>query len=439
LCSAGGEAHERELAVLTDVRKEGLAMTTDRRTTAAQLRTRLRWLTARVVTVSVLVLGAIGASMPVFAQTTPATAGPVSLGQLFEADTGPDMVKLKPGADTTFKDAVRNAVAAWDDLSPGQCPRPRITLSVPKDDDLFQQALAAARRDVLIALLAPRDANKFAFLLNVEGPASNVEIDASVADTAAPTITVDPPSGTRVKNGQRLTIKVTATEPPTGWQAGVRQIQIEDLDRHTNLEPWNNPVPSPRPCGNAGLEWTIERRYEVPADVPVARLKIKARDYHNPQQELLVEYPTGDWTGTFMWDSTSTHRVTARADIVLNHDGRGNLTGTMAGVHELHAPTSAGCPVTPNRFRISLVGSYTEARSFKVLIRNIEETKITNVCAPGQAGLGFKNIWYPEAFLGTPSPLGDGEILTDGARQYRYGPVGPARETATVTLRPTLN
>ena len=74
-----------------------------------------------------------------------------------------------------------------------------------------------------------------------------------------------PPSGTKVKNGQTLRIRVTAAEPPTGWQAGVKQIQVEDLDRHTNLAPWDNPAPAPRPCGDAGLTHTIEAQLCGPA------------------------------------------------------------------------------------------------------------------------------------------------------------------------------
>jgi hypothetical protein len=149
--------------------------------------------------------------------------------------TGPDTIDLKPGAGTYFTEKVREAQTGWDALAPGQCPKPKITVTVPKGDELNQQALSAARRDALKALLG-RDADKFLFVENFRGTTSNVEIDASVTDTAPPTITVVPPSSKKVKNGERLTIKITATEPSPGWQAGVKQIKIEDLDRHTNLE-----------------------------------------------------------------------------------------------------------------------------------------------------------------------------------------------------------
>ena len=208
---------------------------------------------------------------------------------------------------------------------------------------------------------------EFRFVENNAGAANNVEIDTSVADTGPPTIMVTPQSGTKVKNGQRLTISVTAAEPPTGWQAGVKQIQIEDLDRHTNLEPWDNPAPAPQPCGNAGLTRTIERSYMVPPDVPLAHLKITARDYHNPQQTLLVEYPTGDWHGRFTWrhlceGAGSRDETRGVADFMLDHDGRGNLTGRLTGSTPERTQTMPTCTfkyIEPSRFSAKLVGSYT--------------------------------------------------------------------------------
>ena len=285
---------------------------------------------ATIAVVMAALIGAAGFGA-VLAQT-PGTAGPVSLGDLFGGDNNID---LKPGAGKYFTDKVREALAAWDALAPGQCPKPKITVTVLKGDDLWQSSIASVQRDVLKALLG-RDADKFFFVPNIAGTTGNVEIDASVADTAPPTITVTPPSGTKVKNGQRLTIRVTATEPSTGWHAGVKQIQIEDLDRHTNLAPWDNPAPAPRPCGHTDLTKTIERSYTVPPDVPVAHLKITARDYHNPQPAVLVEYPTGDWYGTFEVTTHSvvsgvTLTITDTMVIALEYDGRGSLTGSLVG------------------------------------------------------------------------------------------------------------
>ena len=139
--------------------------------------------------------------------------------------------------------------------------------------------MAAARKEVLRAVLGT-NADKFTWIENPAGQSSKVEIDPRVTDNAAPRITVSPPSGTKVKSGRRMTIKVTATEPESGWQSGIKRIQIEDVDQHSNLQLWDNDAPTPRPCGNAGLTKTIEATAEVP-ERPIWHLRVTAIDYSN--------------------------------------------------------------------------------------------------------------------------------------------------------------
>jgi hypothetical protein len=401
---------------------------------------------ALAASVAVLAIGGVSSFTPtgaVLAQT-PGTAGPVSLGDLF---TGPNTAELKPGAGSTFTDAVRNARAAGDALAPGQCPKPKITVTVPKGDDLFQQALVAARRDALKALLG-RDADRFQFVENFVGTTSNVEIDTSVADTAPPTITVTPPSGTKVRNGQRRTITVTATEPSTGWQAGVKQIQIEDLDRHTHLEPWDNPVPAPRPCSNAGLTQTIARSYVVPPDVLVAHLKITVRDYHNPQHAVLVEYPTGDWYGTLEFSSDSVIRgvrttIKDTMDIVLEHDGKGNLEGTLAGNRSFNQQGSPNCNWTttiPNKLRGKLLGSYTpSAKAMSIrLVEPVVAPMTKKDCPRGGYIISGYSIheWPPfKNALSSPRAAGDGTFRFS----FEETTTGPVTNRISLTLRPAQN
>lgn len=167
------------------------------------------------------------------------------------------------------------------------------------------------------------------------------------------------------------------------------------------------------------------------------------------------------WKGTFTQVSFTVGRdvYRTRADIVLDHDGKGNLTGTMTG-QQVHVDYSTGgCSfrmVQPNRFRVSLVGSFTERSSpkerpsLKVFIRDIEETVLRAEarCDGGRGGpIGppggwtFKmGVWTPEQLLGTPSPLGEGEVLPDGTRQYQWRhETGGAGTAGTVTLHRTRN
>ena len=344
---------------------------------------------ALVASVAVLAIGGANSIAPIGAvlAQTPGTAGPVSLGDLF---TGPDNLDLRPGAEKTFRDAVRRAQAAGGALAPGQCPKPTITVTVRKGDDLFQGAVAAAQGDILKALLGG-DADKFHFVGNSAGATNNVEIDSSVADTGPPTITVTPPSGTKVKNGQRLTIRVTATEPPTGWQAGVKQIQIEDVDRHTNLAPWDNPAPAPRPCGNTGLTHTIERSYVVPPDVSVAHLKMTARDYHNPQNALLVEYPTADWYGTIKKTAKGgghNHNIDINFEFVVEPDG--SIKGSARARITTAPDQFSGCTTlwtySPSEFDIPLSGR-RDGENFEIALDPGTTTAtitLAGPCAEGQ-------------------------------------------------------
>lgn len=258
----------------------------------------------------------------------------IFLGNLFKDES----VDLADGAAQSFKDAARRA---RDNLAPGQCPKTTITMSLPKGDDLFQEALLTAQRDILRDLLG-NSAQSFVFNLDWKGTSPSVQIDP-VTDNAAPRITVTPPSGTKMTSGRRATIKVTATEPESGWQSGIKHIQIEDVDQHSNLQLWDNPAQAPRPCGNAGLTKTIDGTGEVPVQ-PVWHLKVTAFDYANNSVVEQVEYPTGDWNGRLEWrfhhredtsippdTNRSETKFNGHADLAVHHDGRGRLTGTLVG------------------------------------------------------------------------------------------------------------
>jgi hypothetical protein len=262
----------------------------------------------------------------------------IFLGNLFKEES----VDLADGAAQNFKDAARRA---RDNLAPGQCPKTTITMSLPKGDDLFQEALLTAQRDILQGLLGS-SAQSFVFNLDWKGTSPSVQIDP-VTDKAAPRITVTPRSGTRMKSGRREKIQVTATEPESGWQSGIRRIQIEDVDHHTNLKIWHNQAPMPRPCANAGLTKTIEATAEVPV-VPVWHLKVTVADYANNRVVEQVDYPTGDWNGRLEWrfhhredtsippdSNRSETKFNGHADLAVHHDGRGRLTGTLVGIQKV--------------------------------------------------------------------------------------------------------
>jgi len=326
---------------------------------------------------------------------------------------------------------------------------------VKKDDPLFQESLVRGRRDALLRLLGDQ-ARYFLFETNSEGAADDVKVEYDVArDQEFPKLEVvwDPPPGTKVRAGTRIRARATARDDRNVWQSGIRRIDLIVLPESSNqsfgFHEW---PPRPLTCEDVPPARTLEGVYDVPrSPPPVVRLRVRAVDHagHGTSSGI-AEFPTADWAGRFEMVTTIAGRrlEQAEAEIALNHDGRGNLTGTMTGRRERLAYSVGDCShrtVQPNRFRVSLVGTYTDGRALKVLIKEIEETKLIfeTRCPTGvsRGEATFKTgVWPPEALLGTPSPLGEGEVRADGTRHYRL-----VSETAnggtrwTVTLRPATN
>jgi hypothetical protein len=353
-------------------------------------------------------------------------------------------VDLTPGAADWFKDAAKNARNSWDNWASGQCPKPTITVNVPKSaDPVLPAALAAARRDALRAVLGTT-ADKFTWVVNPAGQSSKVEIDPTVNDNAAPRITVSPPSGTKVKSGRRMTIKVTATEPESGWQSGIKRIQIEDVDQHSNLQLWDNDAPMPRPCGNAGLAKTIEATAEVP-ERPVWHLRVTAIDYSNNRVVEKVDYPTGDWSGTIDWSIPHRNgRHWGRLDLALDYDGKGNLTGRMAGDEHQEAKWEScqQTTQTPAKLSANLVGQYTPGRntmSLQIAEPQFEKGQLSlSGCGPGYSGAfgGGGPLHQP----GLAELLNSLAVTADGGFEARgQWAVTPASAQSTLHMTLKLN
>jgi hypothetical protein len=251
-----------------------------------------------------------------------------------------------------------------------------------------------------------------------------------------------------VRPDDRIVVTMVARDDADRWQTGVKTIQLVADSEGGRFVASENYEPCSRPT-----EKRVVATYVVPRrPPPIVRLTALAEDHASLMHTEVAEFPTGDWYGTFTYEGVSVAAVKSRAsaDIVLNHDDKGNLTGTMVGQHQITAGTSSnGCswqPGQPNRFRVSLVGSYTEGRSFKVLIEDVvEDTGIrymltcSGIPIPMALERAFSHTWGYKAFLGTPSPLGEGEVTADGVRQYKLGSAGGPGPAWTVTLRPARN
>ena len=381
---------------------------------------------------------------------------------LFE---GADSVAILPNRLPTLAGAARNARP-----SRGECPRGTITTWAPKGDELFQQALAGGRSVNVRAALAQMGVDISQFYFNYKVADTDTIAHDTVLTFGAPRdetppklhTSSTPPKGSKVTPRQQIVVTMTARDDATRWESGIRTIELfadSEGGRRVAAQPYPPHLPT---CEGQQPPFTFAATYEVPPDPPpVVRLRAVTKDFAGHEDKDVAEFPTADFYGTFTATSFSAvqDRFRTRADVVLNHDSRGNLTGTMVGQQEYVAHSTSNCSfrqVQPNRFRVSLVGSFTERSSpaegpsLKVFIGEIEETALTaEARCQGTAGgpIGppggwkFKmGVWTPEAFLGTPSPFGEGEVLPDGTREYKVAhEAGGGGTRWTLTLRRARN
>ena len=380
-------------------------------------------------------------------------------------------MRAGPGAGTSWLvDFIKKAQA-----SGSQCPLDvNVTVMYgPKDakdvqnrtyDPLLSQALAAARLDVLSGILKGFGASVRVTANTTKGLVNMVTVDARGAqDKEKPRLETNskPPKGTKVQPGQQIVVTMVARDDANQWQSGIKTVTlVADSEGDRLIAGPTYPPHSVAGCTGTPPVREVRATYIVPANPPpVVRLTATAMDHVGLADSDVGEFPTGDFYGTFTQVSFTVGRdvFRTRADIVLNHDGKGNLTGTMTGQNEHVDYSTGGCSfrmVQPGRFRVGLVGSSTERSSpkegpaLKVFIGKIDETAlraegrcqgsgIKPIGPPG--GWTFKvGVWGADVLLGSPSPLGEGEVLADGTRQYKWrhetGGVGTA---GTVTLHRT--
>ena len=259
---------------------------------------------------------------------------------------------------------------------------------MPKGDPLFQNALAAARRDAVMAFLERQGitASRFVTDVNVEGTQSNVRLDYNVArDDIVPTLNVTwtPPKGTKVKARDRITAKAIAKDDANRWQSGIKTIDL-DVQGGGQFGFGDYPRPpqtceNPPPAANSGRR--LHRAGQSAADRAAARRHQGLRRAFRAKTSQSTRPGIG--MARFKWvhlctgvTRDETHGI---ADLTLDYDGRGNLTGTLAGSTPQRSMSYPSCSsfvwVTPGTFSARLIGSYTPTQSaFSVQAVDVRNT-----------------------------------------------------------------
>jgi hypothetical protein len=351
------------------------------------------------------------------AQQPQAGAGP-SFGELFDL-FAEDSVDPVPEAASALVDAARQSQA------PGGCPLGAVFIHTPAGDPLFQEALAAARRQVVLLLLnnAGIDSGRF-FVDSTVGGVVDATFLHRDLDRDRPTLktTSVPPKGSKVKAGDRITVTMAASDAadPSHWQTGIKTIQLvaESEDgRFIASENYEACAELP--------ERRVQVTYIVPANPPpVVRLAALAEDHAGLTDTDAAEFPTGDWYGRIELsfhakedhgrgpnENRAETKYEVEANLVVNYDGQGNLTGTLAGSQKVDTlwwgyPHGSGevcsgsAPPTPVRARI--IGSYTPGRhALSLQLVDVE----ARIAVPWTGG-------GPSLVCSDPPPIDNGSALS---------------------------
>ena len=410
---------------------------------------------ALAAAVAVLAIGGVSSLAPtgaVLAQT-PGTAGPVSLGDLF---TAPDSVDLKRDANAALNAAIANA-----DMRQCRTQKANIKVVMAKGDDLFQQALGTARRDAIDAILKQQGvaAERYAVAYGGIGAKDDVQVEYGdiIPDKDKPKLDTDsePRKGKKVKANSKIVVTMVATDRANEWQTGIKSIQLQDISTNPN----GILVPSPadygrlpNPCNAATMQQTHVVTYTVPSNPPpIVRLRAIAEDFAGNVDTDIGEFPTGDWYGTFGW----THlcqgggmrdETRGIGDLTLDYDGRGNLTGRLAGSIPQRSMSYPGCSsfvwLTPGTFSARLVGSYTPTQNtFSAQAVDVKNTWGRASYCGHAAESAFAQIHQSPMFGDAFRDLRrqpDGSLKSDGEHTISVSPQ-TCTTNYSLTLRPVQN
>ena len=273
---------------------------------------------AIVSALAALALGAIGLIAPFGQSSAQQAKGPsqaIAADLLFAGPDSPDF-RAGPGAGTSWLvDFVKKAQAAQPQGS--QCPidvdvsvmegLPPDFVKIPAADRetarLFNQALAAARRDAIGAVLKGFGPSVQVSANVTSGLARMVTISAQTTkDKEKPKLdtTSKPPKGTKVQPGQQIVVTMVARDDANQWQSGIKTVTlVADSEGDRLVAGPTYPPHSVAGCTGTPPVREVRATYTVPANPPpVVRLTATAMDHVGLTDSDVGEFPTGDFYGT---------------------------------------------------------------------------------------------------------------------------------------------
>lgn len=317
----------------------------------------------------------------------------------------PDLAELKATKNKELNDALdwsRNQIKDGDNKNPGCYPPTKIYFTVftkpssdPELSDLIVKArvgsvneyLKGAGIDDSRRVVEPATATtRIAQEPGADGTMAVSQYSQDDRDPPIIRTNSNPPKGTKVKEGQKITVRSTVSERYAdghkSWPTGVKSIQL--IANGLLEEPAEDYGMKPPPCQVR----TFERTYTVPANPPpVVKLRVYAEDAvgHGTFEE--AEFPTGDWYGTLRGHGQgSQYNETAVVEFSFSQEadstikGRGHVTVTSE-------PQVSGDCVSqntpPDPFDVSISGRHV-GDEFQLELANPRKTiKMSSKCRSG--------------------------------------------------------
>ena len=330
---------------------------------------------AIVIAASAALIGAAALGFAALAQQAQTTS--IATDDLFQ----PNTQNFKPGAGERLVNFVKQA-----QMPGSQCPIDvDFTVFDSSSDPLWSQTMAGTRREAIERVLRGLGPSVRVTAKSTNGIISAVIISTQTAtDKERPKLDTNsvPRKGSKVKAGDKITVTMVARDNANLWQTGIKTVQLVADSEEGRFIEVRNYLPSPG-CLAPPMERRVVATYTVPQTPPlIVRLGALAEDHVGLTDTDVGEFPTqGDWYGRIEWSAHSPEDTTRRpnenraetkfggqADLSLNYDGRGNLSGTLRGSWQVDTmwwgfPHGDGrmckgsSPPTP--VSADIVGSYT--------------------------------------------------------------------------------
>jgi hypothetical protein len=321
----------------------------------------------------------------------PCSGTPCRIPALFE----PDLADLKSGNNQALSDFIKGALdrikGGNKDMDKDCYPRPfTITVYTAADRDLdFQTQLQQARMDALVSYFKEQGLDPQKNVEQVDG-LSGKKLDGTAdgtyndVDRDPPVIkmTSEPPENNKVKPGEKITIHATASERHAdghrSYPSGVKSLQL--IANGTVMDSKDYGM-KPPPCEVRPFE--PPPVYTVPKNPPeIVQLLVYAEDATGHGTSKEADFPTrGDWYGRLDW---SVHQVVptgrqewfGHADLMLDDDGRGGLTGTLSGTEKQELAIEGCQGVTNWTLKARLTGTITtSAKKITINVMDRQSTR----------------------------------------------------------------